>query len=686
MSGSGVATTVTLGSVTWPLLRKAGYPKDEGGGVLAAAGIGAILSPPTLGAAAFIIAEFLEESYLNVLVYAIVPTLLYYLGVLLAIEADARRFGVKGSSWRRPGSGSCSAAPATTSCRCSRSSRCWRSATRRSARCSTRPCWRSCSRSWTARPDDAAEGVWARSSTARAACCRSRRRRAAAGLIVAVVSLTGLGLKLSSLIVDAAGGSLALTALFSAIAVLILGLAVPVTASFIIAAVIIAPAFILLEVEPFVAYMFIFYYAVLSEVSPPTALSAFAAAAITGGDGFRTMMLQFRYTAPAFLVPFAFVLTPDGEGLLLQGGAGDDRCRGAWSRRWRWARWRSRSAAGCAGRCRVPVRALFARGARCCCSTWSRSRSRSGSGCVALAAARQLRRARRAARARVGLCGQCAARSPRPRSATRSTPPLIALTAAGCETPRLDAELLLAAAMGVDRAVIVADPGRAIEPDAARRFQDYAARRREREPVAYILGSKGFRSIELAVDPRVLIPRPETEHLVEACSTCRSGARVCDVGTGSGAIALALASPSAPTSRWSATDASADALDVARANAARLGLDGRARRGRPARGRHGPLDAVVSNPPYVEDGAGAGARDRALRAGAALRAGPDGLDVIRRLVPAVGATARRGSSRSRSGRGRPGRSRRCCATRGSPVETVPRPRRASSGCVVGRRT
>jgi TRAP-type uncharacterized transport system fused permease subunit len=139
---------------------------------------------------------------------------------------------------------------------------------------------------------------------------------------VAMVSLTGLGLKLSSLIVDAAGGSLALTAVFSAVAVLVIGLAVPVTASFIIAAVIIAPALVALGVEDFAAYMFIFYYAVLSEVSPPTALSAFAAAAITGGDGFRTMMLLCRYTAPAFLVPFAFVLSPNGEGLLLQGDAG----------------------------------------------------------------------------------------------------------------------------------------------------------------------------------------------------------------------------------------------------------------------------------------------------------------------------------------------------------------------------
>ena len=95
----------------------------------------------------------------------------------------------------------------------------------------------------------------------------------------------------------------------------------PVTASFIIAAAVVAPALVALGVEDFAAYMFIFYYAVLSEVSPPTALSAFAAAAITGGNGFRTMMLTCRYTLPAFLVPFAFVLAPKGEGLLLQGGA-----------------------------------------------------------------------------------------------------------------------------------------------------------------------------------------------------------------------------------------------------------------------------------------------------------------------------------------------------------------------------
>jgi release factor glutamine methyltransferase len=214
---------------------------------------------------------------------------------------------------------------------------------------------------------------------------------------------------------------------------------------------------------------------------------------------------------------------------------------------------------------------------------------------------------------------------------------VIALTAAGCETPRLDAELLLGAAMGVDRAAIVADPGRPIEPDAARRFMEYAARRREREPVAYILGVKGFRTIELAVDPRVLIPRPETEHLVEAVLDLPSGARVCDVGTGSGAIALALKAER-PDLRVVATDASAEALEVAAENARRLGLEVELHHGDLLADVRGGLDAIVSNPPYVEDGAQLAPEIVRYEPALALRAGPDGLDVIRRLLPAAGAT------------------------------------------------
>ena len=121
------------------------------------------------------------------------------------------------------------------------------------------------------------------------------------------------------IILALAGNSLFLTVLYTALTVWVLGLAVPVTASYIIAAVITAPAMIKLGVPEFAAHMFIFYYAVLSEVSPPTALSPFAAAAITGGNPYKTTMMAWKYTLPAFLVPFIFTLSPDGIGLLLKG-------------------------------------------------------------------------------------------------------------------------------------------------------------------------------------------------------------------------------------------------------------------------------------------------------------------------------------------------------------------------------
>jgi TRAP-type uncharacterized transport system fused permease subunit len=141
---------------------------------------------------------------------------------------------------------------------------------------------------------------------------------AAAGIIVGIVTLTGLGLKFSAIVIDFAGGSLLMTAIYTSLVVWIIGLAVPVTASYIICAVIAAPALIKLGVPDFAAHMFIFYYAVLSEVSPPTALSPFAAAAITGGDPYITTMQAWKYTLPAFLVPFVFVLDPQGVGLLMK--------------------------------------------------------------------------------------------------------------------------------------------------------------------------------------------------------------------------------------------------------------------------------------------------------------------------------------------------------------------------------
>jgi TRAP-type uncharacterized transport system fused permease subunit len=153
---------------------------------------------------------------------------------------------------------------------------------------------------------------------------------AAAGIIVGVVAKTGLGLKFSAIVIAYAGGSLALTAVYTALIVWIVGLAVPVTASYIICAVIAAPALTKLGVPDFAAHMFIFYYAVLSEVSPPTALSPFAAAAITGGDPYRTTLQAWKYTLPAFVVPFVFVLDPAGVGLLLKAPANGSWGSVAW--------------------------------------------------------------------------------------------------------------------------------------------------------------------------------------------------------------------------------------------------------------------------------------------------------------------------------------------------------------------
>jgi TRAP transporter 4TM/12TM fusion protein len=335
-SGSGVATTVTLGAVAYPMLAKVGYEKNAAGGLLAAGGLGAIISPPVLGAAAFLIAEFLKISYLDVLLMACIPTLLFYLALFLMVEIDARKYGMGDTAFDQVDT-------------------VWNL---------TRKYWFhflslvsivffmmwgyspvlsvfyatlvSLATSFL-RPDTSllsydlfrGKGSWVKNLFGSplvkameggsigvlnvAATC------AGAGIIVGVVTLTGLGLKFSSIVIDYAGGSLLLTAIFTSLVVWVVGLAVPVTASYIICAVIAAPALIKLGVPDFAAHMFIFYYAVLSEVSPPTALSPFAAAAITGGDPYKTTLQCWKYTVPAFLVPFMFVLDPSGQGLLLMG-------------------------------------------------------------------------------------------------------------------------------------------------------------------------------------------------------------------------------------------------------------------------------------------------------------------------------------------------------------------------------
>jgi TRAP transporter 4TM/12TM fusion protein len=383
VSGSGVATTVTLGSVSWPLLKKAGYNADTGGAILSAAGIGAILSPPTLGAAAFLIAEYLEITYLDVMVMAIIPTILYYLSCFLMIEADARRLRT-------------SSVPVETPSLLSLTLRYgyhfsslvivalfmvlgftpflavfWAtvfafllSFIRPETRLTSY--WIlgwgvlaflilfifglgfANSAFWALMAMTLGAGLLglakalnirlnikglqdiAKLDTNILSALESGGKgvlsvaatTATAGIIVAIVTLTGLGLKIAGIIVDLSGRNVLLTAIFAALAVWLLGLAVPVTASYIIAAVMVVPAFTQLGVSEAAAHMFVFYYAVLSEVSPPTALSPFAAAALTGGNPFRTMMITWKYCLPAFLVPFMFTLNKEGLGLLLMGEAG----------------------------------------------------------------------------------------------------------------------------------------------------------------------------------------------------------------------------------------------------------------------------------------------------------------------------------------------------------------------------
>jgi TRAP transporter 4TM/12TM fusion protein len=398
-SGSGVATTVTLGTVAYPMLAKAGYGKDAAGGLLAAGGLGAIISPPVLGAAAFLIAEFLKISYLDVILMATIPTCLYYFALFLMVEIDARKFGMKNipidatetlwsltrqfgfhflslvaiiffmllgfspvsavfwatvvafvTSALHPDCALMSRRQMILFCvvvivacviysfakgRFHQDALSWAlpaGALALVAAALVTPAWRL----WPAKLVKALEAGSVSVLNVAATC-------AAAGIIVGVVTLTGLGLKFSAIVISYAEsltqGTMGLlvavgveatkalvhdvkllyTATFTSLIVWIVGLAVPVTASYIICAVIAAPALITLGVQDFAAHMFIFYYAVLSEVSPPTALSPFAAAAITGGDPYKTTLQSWKYTMPAFLVPFMFVLDPAGLNLLLQG-------------------------------------------------------------------------------------------------------------------------------------------------------------------------------------------------------------------------------------------------------------------------------------------------------------------------------------------------------------------------------
>jgi len=219
-----------------------------------------------------------------------------------------------------------------------------------------------------------------------------------------------------------------------------------------------------------------------------------------------------------------------------------------------------------------------------------------------------------------------------------------ALAAAGVEDVRLDAELLLAEATGWDRARLAAEPEAGVDAGAARRFGEMVRRRVRREPVAYILGRKGFRGLELAVDGRALIPRPETELLVEIALELEPSTAL-DVGTGSGAVALAVADE-LPGCEVTGTDTSTAALDLARENAERLEIDGRVRfeRGTVPEGRR--FELVLANLPYVreDEWESLAPEITGYEPREALVGGADGVEAIASTVPATVAALEPGAS------------------------------------------
>lgn len=316
---SGVATTMSVAPIMWPILKNAGYSANMAAGLISAGGIGAVISPPLMGAAAFLIMQFLGISFWSVVVMVIVPTLLYYLGTLFMVEMEARKHNFKPPEssdltflqvMKNRGYHLFSLAVLMVLLGMGLSSEVaalWAIVVviATSFLSKDRSEWLTPRRILLATIEGAKNML------------PVAVLLAAAGLIVGVFSLTGLGLKISTLIMSASGGNLILALLLALLASMVIGLSLPITATYIMTVVMVAPALVKVGVPEHVAHLLVFYFAVLSEVSPPVGLSPTAAAAITGGDPFGAMMQAWKYSLPAFLVPFLFSATPQGASLLL---------------------------------------------------------------------------------------------------------------------------------------------------------------------------------------------------------------------------------------------------------------------------------------------------------------------------------------------------------------------------------
>jgi len=318
--GSGTATTLSLTPVLWPILKKAGYPPEKAAGLIATGGYGAVISPPLMGAAAFLIMEYLGVSLLDVILMCTIPTILFYASMFWIAELEAKVIGLKPIelepiTWRQiikesyhlvsiivlialialgrpPNTVALIAIIITIMTSFLNKDKSVRLTPRNLLRAFVQ----------------AVDGLLGVAPIL-----------IGAGVLIALFSVTGFGIKVADLIVSASMGNRLLALALALFATIIVGLAMPITASFIICILVIAPAFVKLGIPAYVAYAFTFYCAVLSEVSPPVGLAPMAAAGITGANPYKAMMESWRYSLRDFIVPFFFSYSPEGYNLLLIG-------------------------------------------------------------------------------------------------------------------------------------------------------------------------------------------------------------------------------------------------------------------------------------------------------------------------------------------------------------------------------
>lgn len=311
VSGSSVANVVGTGSLTIPMMKKLGYHKDFAGAVEAAASTGGQLMPPVMGAAAFLMAEFVGVPYIDIVKAAIIPALLYFAGVWLGVHFEAKRSNLKGIprselpkigtllrerghlalplvvivyllvSGYTPMRAALVAIILSILC----------SALRKSTRM---------------KPIEIVKGLekGARNVLGVLVAC------AAAGIIIGVVTKTGVGLKLASGLLELSGGMLLPTMFFTMITAIILGMGVPTTANYVITSTIAAPALVQMGVPVLAAHMFVFYFGIIADVTPPVALAAYAGAGISGGNALKTGVNASKLAIAAFIIPYIFVLSP----------------------------------------------------------------------------------------------------------------------------------------------------------------------------------------------------------------------------------------------------------------------------------------------------------------------------------------------------------------------------------------